>query len=117
MKYQCPKGTTKKTQKYMKMVVSTLEESKSLCDVDACALDTLAINLDLVAQAKESIELGGIVITNAQGNLVAHPSVKIMKDAQGVSLLVMKEFGLTLKSRTNLNVREDTEESVVDKYD
>ena len=42
---------------------------------------------------------------------MTHPAIKIAKDAQSAATTLMKEFGLTAKSRTKLPVREKDDES------
>lgn len=116
--YKAPSDVCKEAKEYMKTVLTKLEESDAIENVDVCALDMLARNYSMFINASKQIEKEGATITNVQGNIVKHPAVTIARDAQIQAVKLLQEFGLTAKSRTKLpklNVEKE-EESPLEKF-
>ncbi|WP_042367547.1 phage terminase small subunit P27 family [Bacteroides neonati] len=109
-KYTIPTNIESGAKRYMEGVLAGLEDTGILETVDTAALDILARNYSMFIKASSQLELEGMTITNQQGNLVAHPAIKISKDAQTQALKVMKEFGLTALARKKLPKMEKEKE-------
>lgn len=108
------KGLTHRTRDFMRDVLSQVE---GLEGVDSGALSMLEYNYDMFIRQSDLLKEEDLVIRNVQGNLVANPRVKIVKDAQTQCLAILREFGLTLKSRTNVKaVTKDSEDSPLETF-
>lgn len=110
MDYKAPSDVCKEAKEYMKTVISKLEETRVLEDVDIAALDMLARNYSMFINASKQIEKEGTTFINTQGNVTKHPAVTIAKEAQVQAVKIMQEFGLTAKSRSKLPKLEKKEE-------
>ena len=110
MDYKAPTDVCKEAKEYMKTVISKLEETRVLENVDIAALDMLARNYSMFINASKQIEKEGTTFINTQGNVTKHPAVTIAKEAQVQAVKIMQEFGLTAKSRSKLPKLEKKEE-------
>ena len=110
MDYKAPSDVCKEAKEYMKTVISKLEETRVLEDVDIAALDMLARNYSMFINASKQIEKEGTTFINTQGNVTKHPAVTIAKEAQVQAVKIMQEFGLTAKRRSKLPKLEKKEE-------
>ena len=110
MDYKAPSDVCKEAKEYMKTVISKLEETRVLEDVDIAALDMLARNYSMFINASKQIEKEGTTFINTQGNVTKHPAVTIAKEAQVQAVKIMQQFGLTAKSRSKLPKLEKKEE-------
>ena len=110
MDYKAPSDVCKEAKEYMKTVISKLEETRVLEDVDIAALDMLARNYSMFINASKQIEKEGTTFINTQGNVTKQPAVTIAKEAQVQAVKIMQEFGLTAKSRSKLPKLEKKEE-------
>lgn len=110
MDYKAPSDVCKEAKEYMKTVISKLEETRVLEDVDIAALDMLARNYSMFINASKQIEKEGTTFINTQGNVTKHPAVTIAKEAQVQAVKIMQEFGLTAKSRSKLPKLDKKEE-------
>lgn len=114
MEFTIDKSYTKKTKDFM---ASVLEKVQGIESVDNGALNMLAYNYNVFIEQSKILDDEDMVITNRQGNLVSNPRVKIVKDAQIQCLSILKEFGLTLKSRTTVKAKtKDSEDSPLDEF-
>jgi P27 family predicted phage terminase small subunit len=86
----------------MQDVLNQLENNGILEQVDKAALNMLARNYSMFIKASKELEESAMIVPNSKGTLVANPLIKIIKDSQVQAMNVMKEFGLTAKSRTKL---------------
>jgi len=109
--YQIPTNINEEAITYMKAVIARLNDSGVLENIDTAALDMLAHNYSMFINASKQIEEDGLTLINQQGNVVAHPAIKIAKDSQTSAMKVMSEFGLTAKARTKLPKMENKEDN------
>lgn len=110
--YKTPECVCKEARKFMKSVIQTLNDSNVVESIDSAALDMLARSYSIYIKANEELESQNLTIINQQGNIVANPIIKIIKDAQISCMQIMTEFGLTAKSRKKLprlDKKEDSE--------
>ena len=110
-KFIIPQDIELEAQTYIQNVVNELANSELYKEIDDAALTMLARNYSMFITASKQLAREGMTIVNAQDNVVTHPAIKIAKDAQSAATTLMKEFGLTAKSRTKLPVREKDDES------
>ncbi|MDR1103441.1 MAG: phage terminase small subunit P27 family [Tannerella sp.] len=118
MAYKIPDSVRGKAREFMKSVVKTLKESNVVESIDAAALDMLARNYSLFIKASEELESQTLTLTNRQGNAVANPLIRIVRDSQTSCMQIMTEFGLTAKSRRKLPAldRKDGDMSPLDEF-
>lgn len=107
-----PSDINKEAKEYMFFVLNKLDESGVLEDVDTASLYMLASNYSTFINASKQVEKDGMMIENNKGNLIAHPMIKVAKDAQTMAMKVMAEFGLTAKARTKLPMMDKQEEEL-----
>lgn len=109
-KFIIPDDIQEEAKDYMQNVCDTLEGRGVMEDVDTAALTMLARNYSMFILASKQIEKDGLTVTSDRGNIVAHPAIKIAKDAQTSAMKVMLEFGLTAKSRTKISKMASAED-------
>ena len=88
---------------YMSAVRCKLEGDGKWEDVDIAAMEMLRLNLDLMQQAKDTIDKEGLFVSSDRGNLAAHPAVRMFKEFQSKAVEIMKDYGLTALSRKKLD--------------
>lgn len=114
MEFTIDKKLNKKTRDFMEMVLAKIQGLES---IDNGALNMLAYNYNVFIEQSKILDEEDMVITNRQGNLVANPRVKIVKDAQMQCLAILREFGLTLKSRGTVKAKtKDNEDSPLEAF-
>lgn len=114
MEYKMSTGLTKRTREFMQ---SVLDQVEGLEGIDSGALSMLEYNYDVFIRQSDILKDEDMVITNVQGNLNPNPRIKIIKDAQIQCLSILKEFGLTLKSRTSVKAKtKDSEDSPLEEF-
>ena len=103
---------------FISSVYNTLKENQIIGEVDYAALDILARTYSLYIKASRQVEKEGITISTESGSLKPHPAIRIVSDTQTKVLGLMKEFGLTAKSRAaipNMEVNQTPLESFISK--
>ena len=78
--------------------------------VDIGALTMLCNNYDTYLKCAKILRDEGYFSVNGVGATVPHPAIRIMTDAQRISLRIVQEFGLTSLSRKRLKKKTATEE-------
>ena len=117
-RYKIPDSVCAEARKFIKSVVKTLTDTGVIESIDSAALDMLARSFSMFLKASGKLENQELTIVNRQGNTIANPLIKIMKDAQTSCMQIMTEFGLTAKSRKKLPGmdKRDREESPLDEF-
>lgn len=110
-KFKIPSDIEEEAKVYIEDVITMLEDSGVMEDVDNAALTMLARNYSMFIKANKQLEKEGLTVTSDRGNIAAHPAIKIAKDAQVQAMKVMAEFGLTAKARTKLPKLESSSET------
>ena len=87
-------------------IVPKLWEVGLLDGIDALALDAICTTVDRAYAAREMLEKDGLVVAGAMGGAVAHPAVKIEKDAWAEARRWFEHYGLTPLARTRLGLAE-----------
>lgn len=111
-KITLPDNLSDEAKEFIDNVISTLMKQDKLESVDAGALYMLAVNYEKFLRCEEMLEREGYIIVG-QRNTTPHPAIRISKDCQNLILDIMKQFGLTLKSRTNLKVVDGGEDDTL----
>lgn len=99
-----PDSLLKDTERYITSIIDTLSETKKINCLDEGALFMLAESYNNYLKCRDIVNVDGFTFTTDRGNIAIHPAVKIMKDCQVLCVNLMKEIGLTLKSRKTLDV-------------
>ena len=116
LRYTPPKKIHPKAKKYMAEVVKVLNEREALDSIDVGALDMLAISYSTYHKANDELSTQDLTVSTSQG-VGKNPLLGISKDALNQAVAIMKEFGLTVKSRSNLkSTQAEEEESDFEKY-
>lgn len=114
MEFKINKDYDKRTKAFIQ---SVLDQVEGIEGIDNGALSMLAFNYNVFIEESDRLMNEDMVIINVQGNQVANPRVKIVKDAQVQCLAILKEFGLTLKSRTTVKTKtRDSEDSPLESF-
>lgn len=106
-----PSKISSKSKRFMRELMSVLDEKAVHTTLDKSAIQLIAHTYDNWLQATEMLEKDGLTIynyTSAGRNLKAHPAVKIQLDAQIQLTKLLIEFGLTPKSRKDVNSARQT---------
>ena len=106
MEYTLKKGIHLEAEKQMKDLLGKLGDD---ADNYTITLDILTDALDTYNKAVDGLTTSGLVITNAQNNLVPSPWVKIKNDAKVEAFKLLKQFGNNPLDKKKLegNVEED----------
>lgn len=102
IKFTIPSDIEDEAKSYMEEVVKLLDEAGILTSVDTAALNMLARHYSLFVKASKELANSDLIFTTGGGTLAPNPLIKIIKDSQIQCLNIMKDFGLTAKSRTKL---------------
>lgn len=120
MKYKdfdLPDGMTVQVKKYICAVIDTLDADGKLLAVDAMAVYSLAESYSAYVQASKVIRKEGLTVEGSRGAKVAHPAIKIARDAKRDCLDICRDFGLTLASRGKIKETAiTTEESPLTRF-
>ena len=112
-----PDNLSKETERYIKRVIDSLKKTDKLNVIDEGILYILADSHNQYIKATEKINEEGLTIEGSRNTIVVHPCVRIAKDNKSICLSIMNEMGLTIKSRTKMNVIEtETEKSPLESF-
>lgn len=104
IKYTCPPQTHSRCKRFMGEVMDKLNATEAVETIDLGALDLLCGSYNLYCQSDAQIRKDGVTATNRYGELKTHPAVNVRHQAFNQCIAVMKELGLTIKSRSNLPI-------------
>ena len=103
-----PSNLLPETVEYINKINDTLSENKK--EVDDAALTMLAIDYDIIMRSyKEMTDNNGQILASSG---YANQYLGVIQRFQNVTIRIMKEFGLTVKSRDGIKLfsQEDDEE-------
>lgn len=103
-----PSNLLPETVEYIKKVNDTLSENKK--EVDDAALTMLAIDYDIIMRSYKEMTDNNVQILASSG--YANQYLGVIQRFQNVTIRIMKEFGLTVKSRDGIKLfsQEDDDE-------
>lgn len=94
-------------------VVPLLVERRILTDADLGTLESYAIAIGTVREARRVIAREGMTFMGASGPK-RHPAVGVMNEAMGLALRLAAELGLTPVSRSRPAIRDDDHDDLDD---
>ena len=103
---ELPDGLRDLTITFMKGIIDVFIQENKLHKLDGLSLYILAGNVDIYLQCDEEIRKNGLTHVSDRGNTSLSPYVIEQKQVQNSILSLLKEFGLTLGSRTKIKVIE-----------
>ena len=104
VEYTCPPHTHARCRQFVALVMDKLNATEAVESIDLGAIDLLCGSYNLYCQSDEQVRKEGVTATNRYGELKPHPAVNVRHQAFNQCVAVMKELGLTIKSRSNLPV-------------
>jgi P27 family predicted phage terminase small subunit len=113
--FYMPKNIHIVAKRYIKTVIEMLMENNLIENVDGAAITMLAVNYSTFIRASEQLSEEGYTIETDKGT-IANPLIKIAKDAQVTAMTILKEFGLTAKSRTKLPIGNTEDDSPIAQF-
>jgi P27 family predicted phage terminase small subunit len=102
--FHTPKNMHPTASRFIKTILHVLKQNNLLENVDGAAITMLAVNYSTFIKASEQLEEEGLTVFSETKGVIANPLIKIAKDAQVTAMTLLKEFGLTARSRTKLQV-------------
>lgn len=99
-----PDDISKETERYVKRVIDYLKKTDKLNAIDEAALYILADSHNQYIKATEKINEEGMTVAGVRNTIVVHPCIRVAKDNKQTCLQIMQEMGLTIKSRSKMNV-------------
>ena len=107
-----PQNLEVETTEYINSVLSYLKKNDKFNIIDNGALYMLADSYNTYIKASKQLAEEGLTVISDRGNIAQHPVYGIMKHSISTAMDILRDFGLTLKSRSKLNIiSDDSEES------
>lgn len=94
-----PANAKEYTKEFISIAVDKLLHLKVLDDSDIGAIRMLSVNYEMYVQASNELISDGPILTDRHGNKKPNPANKLVKDYGSQIFVLLKEFGLTVKSR------------------
>lgn len=110
---ELPDGLRELTYKFMKGIINTFDKEKKLNSLDALSLYLLAGNVNTYLECEEQIAKNGLITISDRGNESLSAYALQQKQVQTSIITILKEMGLTLHSRSKINLNESTDVSDV----
>ena len=110
---ELPDGLRELTYKFMKGIINTFDKEKKLNSLDALSLYLLAGNVNTYLECEEQIAKNGLITVSDRGNESLSAYALQQKQVQTSIITILKEMGLTLHSRSKINLNESTDVSDV----
>lgn len=109
LKIKVPDTFSEATKRFMKTVVKELNEREELNPMMEGVLMMLMNCYESFIDASTQVRQEGTTTTNIKDEVVTHPAVGVQLKSNQQVLALMKELGLTIKSRRVLeNAKDDT---------
>ena len=107
-----PANAKQYTRQFIEIAIDKLIELSVLSDSDIGAIRMLSVNYEMYVQASNELIADGPILTDRRGNKKANPANKLVKDYGSQIFVLLKEFGLTVKSRDLIgSMNPDVEET------
>ena len=101
--------TNEEVIKYVTKVVKSLKSNGLYEEQDKLILDELAANYQILLEAYQQLQLNGLTAKDRYGNTISSPYIAIKKNAEDVITKIIRDLGLSAKSRKALK-SDDTDE-------
>ena len=100
------------TRNFITIAVDKLLDLNVLDDSDIGAIRMLSVNYEMYVQASDDLIKFGPLIEGKHGDVTVNPANKLVKDYGAQIFVLLKEFGLTVKSRDLIgSMNPDVEET------
>lgn len=100
--FEISKDVTPQTRAFMEGVVKKLEAVEAIEVCDYPALMMLQLSYDQYLRASEMLLRDGCLSKEKHGRVIVHPAVNVVNKYWGQVVTLLKEFGLTVKSRERI---------------
>lgn len=108
--FEIPDNVSRETKLYVRSVIRELREKFDLDHIDKGALTMLMTSYEMYLQATNELLKDGPLILNKFGDAIAHPAQTIASKNYRQVLDIMKEYGMTVKSRKTLDVKAEVDD-------
>lgn len=102
VKFKIPNNISDETAKFIKDVLKELNKKDVIQNIDLGALNMLTVSYEMFLQASDALLDDGPVIANKYGDSIPHPAQTVATKNYNQVMKIMTEYGLTIKSRTNI---------------
>jgi len=112
LKAVLPSNAKDYTRDFITIAVDKLLDLNVLDDSDIGAIRMLSVNYEMYVQASNELIKFGPLIEGKHGDITVNPANKLVKDYGAQIFVLLKEFGLTVKSRDLIgSMNPDVEET------
>lgn len=114
MKYkdiELPDGLRDLAYQFIYGIINTFETENKLNNLDSLSLYLLAGYVNQYLECEEDIRKNGLTRISDRGNASLSPYVIQQKTTYNSILSLLKDFGLTLSSRTKIKVIDDVDKN------
>ena len=115
--FPIPGNVSEETAKFMKAIIRELRAKQKLDVLDSGALNMLMTSYEMYLQATEKLLDEGPVTRSRLGDDVPNPAQTIASKNYNQVLAIMKEYGLTVKSRAKMkDTGSDEQKSALEEF-
>lgn len=115
--FPIPGNVSGETAKFMKAIIRELRAKQKLDVLDSGALNMLMTSYEMYLQATERLLDEGPVTMSRLGDDVPNPAQTIASKNYNQVLAIMKEYGLTVKSRAKMkDTGSDEQKSALEEF-
>lgn len=112
IKFKMPSYITNEDVKIVvEAIVAQVKEERALVATDLPNFYRLASSYNTYLEAESQIVAHGITQTNAKGDWVKHPAVNISREAWNEFLRILRELGVTPKSKSQMGSHKPQEKA------
>ena len=101
------------TKIYINKVLQYLDESGKFNIVDSGALNMLVNSYNTYVKASKILEEDGLIFVSDRNNKSIHPAYNIMKSSISQAMDILRDFGLSLSSRSKIKNIEAGDDSPI----
>lgn len=112
MKYKSivlPDNLKDLSYQFIKGIINVFDKEGKLNSLDQLSLYMLANNINVYLDCEQKIAEKGIMAVSSYGNESVSPFVNLQKQTQTQIVAILKEMGLTLNSRSRINLNENND--------
>lgn len=115
--FPIPDNVSIETATFMKAIISELTAKQKIDVIDSGALNMLMTSYEMYLQATERLLREGPITLTRFGDNIPNPAQTIASKNYNQVLSIMKEYGLTIKSRSKLKESvKDEKKSELEKF-
>lgn len=115
--FPIPDNVSSETATFMKAIIRELRAKQKIDVIDSGALNMLMTSYEMYLQATEKLLNEGPVTLSRFGDEVPNPAQTIASKNYNQVLAIMKEYGLTVKSRAKMkDTGSDEQKSALEEF-